>query len=51
MRMFLLMCLGMLGDFMSLIAFVDSEGCHHTCLVLQAVLVGSAGFSVGKKGG
>lgn len=51
MRMFLLTCLGMLGNSMLLIAFVDSEGCHHTCLVRQTVLVGSAGFSVCKKGG
>jgi hypothetical protein len=41
----------MLGDFMLLTALVDSEGCHHTHLVLQTVLVGNAGFSVGKKGG
>jgi len=41
----------MLGDFMLLIAFVDNEGCYHTCSVLQVVLEESAGFSVGKQGG
>jgi hypothetical protein len=41
----------MLGDFMLLIAFVDNEGCYHTCSVLQAVVEESAGFSVGKQGG
>lgn len=47
MRMFLLTFLGMLGDFVLGIAFVDCEGCHHTWSVLQAVLVGSAGFECG----
>lgn len=36
---------------MLLNAFFDSEGCYHTLFGYPAVLLGSAGHSVGKEGG